>query len=69
MKRFFIIVGALFLVTLGHYIYRQWPRPQALEVEVERAGITWPVGTRFEIDEEDNPIFILSQEMTFMEGN
>ena len=69
MKRFLSILGVLALVTAAHYIYRQWPKATGLEVEVEKAGVVWPVGTDFEMDDEGNLIFILKESLKFREGH
>lgn len=68
MKKFFSVFIGLALITIGHYIYRQWPENRHLESDVEKAGILWPEGTEFEVNEQGEVVFILSEEMSFREG-
>ena len=69
MKKLLCIIGGLALITIGHYMYRRWPRSQQLESAVEKAGVVWPEGTEFEISASGEPIFILKESLQFGEGD
>lgn len=68
MKNFAIYVGALALFTLGTYIYVNWESPRRTEHVMELGGFTFPAGTIYENDIDEDLILTLDAKLTYATG-